>query len=121
MLRQMVGSVLLAKPKDMLPAAVVCEITLDAATVASEDLGGINVRVALCDLTGCVLAERVELSEQTGGTNVVEQVSRMVCAFATDFERLYSRNVCYCTHTLRERGRRRKTLWQIYADDPMNW
>ena len=54
MLKQMVGSVLLAKPKDMLAAAVVCEITLDAATVVSDDLGGINVRVALCDLTGCL-------------------------------------------------------------------
>ena len=66
--------------------AVVYEIAPDAATVASVDLGGTNVRVALCDLTGCVLAERVEPTEQTGGMNVVEQVSRMVCATATDSE-----------------------------------
>lgn len=58
--------------------AVIYEIAPDAATVASVDLGGTKVRVTLCDLTGRVLAERVELTEQTGGINVVEQVSAMV-------------------------------------------
>ena len=66
--------------------AVVYEIAPDAATVASVDLGGTKVRVALCDLTGRVLAERVELTEQTGGINVVEQVSAMVSAASHDLD-----------------------------------
>ena len=66
--------------------AVVYEIAPNAAAVASVDLGGTKVRVALCDLTGCILAERVEPTKQTGGLNVVEQVSRMVrsITLATD-------------------------------------
>ena len=66
--------------------AVVYEIAPDAATVASVDLGGTKVRVALCDLTGCVLAERTEETEQSGGINVIEQVSRMVRAASTGSE-----------------------------------
>ncbi len=66
--------------------AVVYEIAPDAATVASVDLGGTKVRVALCDMTGRVLAEREEPTEQTGGMNVVEQVSRMVRATTAGFE-----------------------------------
>lgn len=62
--------------------AVVYEIAPDAATVASVDLGGTKVRVALCDLTGCVLAERVEPTEQSGGMSVVKQISRMVLTTA---------------------------------------
>ncbi len=58
--------------------AVVYEISPSAATVASVDLGGTKVRVALCDLTGIVLAERVEPTERAGGMNVVEQIARMV-------------------------------------------
>ncbi|MCL6285671.1 ROK family transcriptional regulator [Ruegeria sp. 2012CJ41-6] len=64
--------------------AVVYEIAPDAATVASVDLGGTKVRTALCDLTGRVLAEREEPTNQTGGMNVVEQVSRMVRATTSD-------------------------------------
>ena len=63
--------------------AVVYEIAPNAATVASVDLGGTKVRVALCDLTGSVLDERTEPTEQSGGMNVVEQVSRMVRAIAS--------------------------------------
>ncbi|WP_120633853.1 ROK family transcriptional regulator [Ruegeria sp. EL01] len=66
--------------------AVVYEIAPDAATVASVDLGGTKVRVARCDLTGCVLAERTEPTEQSGGINVVEQVSRMVRTTAAGSE-----------------------------------
>ncbi len=58
--------------------AVVYEISPLAATIASVDLGGTKVRVALCDLTGNVLAERVEPTECAGGINVVEQITRMV-------------------------------------------
>ncbi len=64
--------------------AVVYEIAPDAATVASVDLGGTKIRVALCDLTGRVLAERVEPTEQSGGRQVVDQVARMVRATADD-------------------------------------
>ena len=66
--------------------AVVYEIAPDAAAVASVDLGGTKVRVALCDLKGCVLAERVEPTEQSGGINVVAQISRMVLATAAEIE-----------------------------------
>ncbi len=58
--------------------AVVYEISPLAATIASVDLGGTKVRAALCDLTGNVLAERVEPTERSGGINVVEQITRMV-------------------------------------------
>ena len=64
--------------------AVVYEVSPSAATVASVDLGGTKVRVALCDLTGKVLAERVEPTERTGGMNVVEQIVRMVIQAAGD-------------------------------------
>ena len=64
--------------------AVVYEISPGAATVASVDLGGTKVRVALCDLMGRVLAERVEPTENSGGVNVVEQVARMVRHTASD-------------------------------------
>ena len=66
--------------------AVVYEIAPDAAAVASVDLGGTKVRIALCDLKGCVLAERVEPTEQSGGINVVAQISRMVLATAAEIE-----------------------------------
>ncbi len=58
--------------------AIVFEISPSAATIASVDLGGTKVRVALCDLKGNVLAQRVEPTERTGGMNVVEQIARMV-------------------------------------------
>ena len=62
--------------------AIAYEIAPDAAMVASVDLGGTNVRVALCDLTGWVIAERVEPTEQHGGMSVVKQISRMLLATA---------------------------------------
>ncbi|MCY4006087.1 MAG: ROK family transcriptional regulator [Rhodobacteraceae bacterium] len=64
--------------------AVIYEVAPDAAIVASVDLGGTKVRVAICDLTGHVLAERVEPTEQRGGQDVVEQVARMVLATVKD-------------------------------------
>ena len=58
--------------------AIIFEISPDAATIASVDLGGTKVRVALCDLTGNVLAERVEPTEREGGIKIVDQIARMV-------------------------------------------
>ena len=64
--------------------AVIYEISPAAATVAAVDLGGTKIRVALCDLTGNVLAERVEPTEPNGGINIVKQISRMVRQTASD-------------------------------------
>ena len=58
--------------------AVTYEICPSAATVASVDLGGTKVRVALCDLTGNVLTECAEPTDCNGGIDVVEQIARMV-------------------------------------------
>ncbi len=58
--------------------AIIYEIAPDAATVASVDLGGTKVRAAICDLTGKILAERVEPTERAGGMDAVEQIARMV-------------------------------------------
>jgi predicted NBD/HSP70 family sugar kinase len=58
--------------------AVVYEIVPDAALIASVDLGGTKVRVALCDMTGCVVCEVVEPTVQTGGEAVVAQIARLI-------------------------------------------
>ena len=60
--------------------AVVYEISPSAATIASVDLGGTKVRVALCDLTGKVLAERVEPTSHEGGISIVDQIVRLIRA-----------------------------------------
>ncbi|WP_319532680.1 ROK family transcriptional regulator [uncultured Cohaesibacter sp.] len=62
--------------------AVVYEISPSAATIASVDLGGTKVRVALCDLTGVVLAEQVEPTAKAGGSVVVDQIATMIKAAA---------------------------------------
>lgn len=64
--------------------AVVYEIAPSAATIASVDLGGTKVRVALCDLTGKVLAEQVEPTNAAGGIAVVEQIVRLVRTAASE-------------------------------------
>ncbi|MDE0591504.1 ROK family transcriptional regulator [Halocynthiibacter sp. C4] len=64
--------------------AVVYEIAPSAATVASVDLGGTKVRVALCDLTGKVLVERVESTHESGGIHVVDQIVRMIQSSAEE-------------------------------------
>jgi len=66
--------------------AVVYEISPSGATVASIDLGGTKVRVALCDLTGKVLAERTEPSDPLGGVGVIDQIARLVGQTAKDAE-----------------------------------
>lgn len=62
--------------------AVVYEIVPDAALVASVDLGGTKVRVALCNLSGAVVAEVAESTCQEGGEAVVDQIARIVGAAA---------------------------------------
>lgn len=58
--------------------AVVYEIVPDAALVASVDLGGTKVRVALCDLSGAVVSESVEPTDQDGGFAVADQIARII-------------------------------------------
>lgn len=58
--------------------AVIYEIVPDAALVASVDLGGTKVRVALCNLSGAVVSEITEPTEQTGGEAVVNQIARII-------------------------------------------
>ena len=58
--------------------AVVYEIVPDAALVASIDLGGTKVRVALCNLAGAVVAEITEPTTQEGGQDVVDQIARII-------------------------------------------
>jgi predicted NBD/HSP70 family sugar kinase len=63
--------------------AVVYEIVPEAALVASVDLGGTKVRVALCNLAGAVVAEITEPTCQKGGEAVVNQIGRIVVEAAT--------------------------------------
>jgi len=58
--------------------AVVYEIVPDAALVVSVDLGGTKVRVAICDLSGAVVAEVVEPTTKDGGAAVVDQIGRII-------------------------------------------
>lgn len=58
--------------------AVVYEIVPEAALVASVDLGGTKVHVALCDLVGSIVAEITEPTTQTGGQAVIDQIARMI-------------------------------------------
>ena len=63
--------------------AVVYDLSPTAATIASVDLGGTKLRVALCDLTGVVLSELVEPTEKSGGKAVLKQIARMVRLIAS--------------------------------------
>ncbi|MEP3277530.1 MAG: ROK family transcriptional regulator [Stappiaceae bacterium] len=58
--------------------AVMYEIVPDAALVASVDLGGTKVRVALCNLSGAVVSEIKEPTVQSGGEAVVDQIAQMI-------------------------------------------
>jgi predicted NBD/HSP70 family sugar kinase len=66
--------------------AVVYEIVPDAALVASVDLGGTKVRVALCNLSGAVVAEITEPTSQGGGEAVVKQIGRLIIDAAVRHE-----------------------------------
>jgi predicted NBD/HSP70 family sugar kinase len=63
--------------------AIVYEIVPEAALVASVDLGGTKVRVALCNLSGTVISQITEPTNQTGGKAVVDQIGRIVLEAAT--------------------------------------
>ena len=65
--------------------AVVYEIVPDAALVASVDLGGTKVRVALCNLSGAVVKEVAEPTCQDGGDAVVGQIARLIQEAADKF------------------------------------
>lgn len=58
--------------------AVMYEIVPEAALVASVDLGGTKVRVALCNLSGAVVSEIREPTVQDGGEAVADQIARLV-------------------------------------------
>ncbi|MGS4989874.1 ROK family transcriptional regulator [Roseibium sp. RP-7] len=64
--------------------AVVYEIVPDAASVASVDLGGTKIRVAICNLTGAVVSELVEPTDRQGGIAVVNQVADLIRRAATE-------------------------------------
>ncbi|MEY8117265.1 ROK family protein [Falsihalocynthiibacter sp. BN13B15] len=66
--------------------AVVYEIVPEAALVASVDLGGTKVRVALCNLSGAVVSEIMEPTVQTGGKDVVAQIGRIIHKSASDLD-----------------------------------
>lgn len=66
--------------------AVVYEIVPEAALVASVDLGGTKVRVALCNLSGAVVAEITEPTSQGGGEEVVNQIGRIIVEAASGNE-----------------------------------
>jgi predicted NBD/HSP70 family sugar kinase len=65
--------------------AVVYEIVPDAALVASVDLGGTKVRVALCNLSGAVVNEITEPTCQDGGGAVADQIARIIHEAAGTF------------------------------------
>ncbi len=58
--------------------AVVYEIVPDAASVASVDLGGTKIRVAICNLTGAVVNELEEPTDKSGGEAVIRHVTDLV-------------------------------------------
>ena len=58
-------------------SAVTYEIVPDAACIATVDLGGTKVRVAIADLSCRILAELTEPTDQRGGKYVVYQIARM--------------------------------------------
>lgn len=65
--------------------AVIYEIVPDAALVASIDLGGTKVRVALCNLSGIIVDEVTEPTCQDGGLAVIEQITRLIAHSADRF------------------------------------
>jgi len=58
--------------------AVIYELMPDAAAVASVDLGGAKVRVAVCNLVGAVQSELVEPTNREGGMVAVDQIAGLI-------------------------------------------
>lgn len=71
--------------------AVVYEIVPGAALVASVDLGGTNVRTALCDLSGRIFAQIIEPTAPAGGLDVVHQIIRLIRQMAARSEQSFDR------------------------------
>jgi predicted NBD/HSP70 family sugar kinase len=61
-------------------SASLYEVRTDAALVAGVDIGGSNLRVALGDARGRVLAETRQATSASGGPSVVEQAAALVKA-----------------------------------------
>ncbi|MCH2067382.1 MAG: ROK family transcriptional regulator [Shimia sp.] len=64
--------------------AVVYEINPRAALVATVDLGGTKVRVAICNLVGEVVAETVAPTVKDGGVAVTTQIADLIRELATN-------------------------------------
>lgn len=58
-------------------SAVTYKMIADAACIAAVDLGGTKVRVAITDLAGTSIAERVEPTDPEGGEAVITQIARL--------------------------------------------
>lgn len=67
--------------------ATTYELVPDAAYVAAVDLGGTKVRVAIVDLVGNILSEKVEPTDAAGGEPVARQIARM-CREAASAKKL---------------------------------
>lgn len=73
-------------------SAVTYEIVPDAACIATVDLGGTKVRVAIADLSCRILAELTEPTDKRGGKYVVHQIARM-CRQAAQHNSVDFKNV----------------------------
>ncbi len=58
-------------------SAITYEVIPDAACIATVDLGGTKVRVAIADLSCQILSELTEPTDKRGGKYVVHQIARM--------------------------------------------
>lgn len=77
-------------------SAVTYEIVPEAAYIASVDLGGTKVRVALADLGCCVIAEAVEPTNIAGGRQVVQQIAR-ICRSLAEKQNVASDKLAFAT------------------------
>ncbi|MCR9121312.1 MAG: ROK family transcriptional regulator [Phyllobacteriaceae bacterium] len=77
-------------------SAVTYEIVPEAAYIASVDLGGTKVRVALADLGCCVIAEAVEPTNVAGGRQVVQQIAR-ICRSLAEKQNVASDKLAFAT------------------------
>ena len=65
-------------------SAVTYELRRDAAFVLGIDLGGTKVHLALADITGTILCERVEQTDRRGGLAVVRQIAALLGGLAAE-------------------------------------
>ncbi len=64
--------------------ATTYELVPDAAYVAAIDLGGTKLRVAIIDLIGNILSEKLEPTDPAGGAAVAKQIVRLCRSAAAD-------------------------------------